>query len=104
VEFLAFISGHATEEAEFLLLLGLRATLCLILALPAMSVQHKIDRCWCGRNSHDLFPNFVHQWKELDPKHGVGVTMDDLAGNDIAPKRLGRHERIEGEQQFIVFC
>ena len=45
VELLSFISGHPTEEAEFLLLLGLHATPCLILALPAMSVQHKIDRC-----------------------------------------------------------
>ena len=45
MELLAFISGHATEEAEFLFLLGLRATPCLILALPAMSVQHKVDRC-----------------------------------------------------------
>jgi hypothetical protein len=32
------------------------------------------------------------------------VSPYDLAGIDITPKRLGQHERIEGEQQFIVFC
>ena len=106
-EFLALLRAHAGQQAEVVLLHGDLPTTRLELALGAVPIQDKVGRRGAGEQRGDflqVLPHLAGQGRGLHLERGVVVAVNDFAEADFAPEQFGKHERIEGQQQLVVFA
>src|SRR6266540_6780972 len=71
-----------------------------------MPVQHEVGRRIVGQECGDVLDQFSHltcQGRSLDLKRGVTVAMHDLAESYVAYDRFGQKERVECDQQPVLF-
>jgi hypothetical protein len=76
-------------------------------ALVAMPLQNEVRWRIVCQECGDVLNPFLHlasQRRELHLKRSVVVAVRDLTETHLASNCSGEHERVEREQQLIVFC
>jgi hypothetical protein len=105
-EFPAFLPAHAGQKAEIVCLHSRLPTVVAKLALRAVPIQDQIGWRRAGEQRSEVpevLSYFAIKGRGLYPQLDVVAAVDDFPEADFASERFGKYERIEGEQQLVVF-